>query len=286
MIKMPNFFKDIWFIRKNIIINFLGVIVFTFILVKILMWSLDYYTLHSESIKTPDLINMKIEEATKLLETRKLGFVVIDSICRGTGLGGLIKEQSPKPQKRVKESRKIYLTITGYNECTVNLYYDRIIGRDRKYVVRYLQRSNLKIGNLTYRKGGKAKNTVVEVSMNGVPLFIEANPNAGEKPPEKPQKIPQNSVIDLVLIEGVDGMPKFVPDLICDRYDAAEFAIKGMKFNLGEIHTQGSITDTLSAWVYSQRPNPGVVASMGSGIDLWLMSDYPEGCDDKENTSK
>ena len=282
MSKIPVFIKDLWSIKKNIIINLTGFVVLTYLLVKITMWCLSYYTLHSESIETPDLVNMKIEEAVKLLETRKLNYVVNDSICKGKGTGGLIKQQNPRAKEQVKESRKIYLTITSYAECTVNLYYDRLIGRDRNYVVRYLERGNLKVGKLTYKSGGKAKNTVVEASCNGVPLFIEVNAGSGQKPPEEPKKITQNSVIDLVLLKGEAGSPKFIPDLMCDNFDAAEFTIKTSQFNMGTIHTQGNITDTLSAWIYNQSPSPGVVASMGSGIDLWLMQDFPSGCAEQE----
>lgn len=283
MSKIRTFFSDLWFIRKTILINLVAVIVLTFALIKILMWSLNYYTLHGESIEVPDLVNMKLNEAEKLLATRKLDFIITDSICKGDGLGGLIKEQNPRPGFRVKESRKIYLTITRHLECTVNLYYKQIIGRPREYVVKQLQRSNLQVGTLTYRPGGKAENTVIEASINGVPLFVEADPRAGERPPTEPKKIPQNSKVDLVLLEGVDALPKYIPNLICDTYGAAEFTIKGSQFNLGTIHTQGNIIDTLAAWVWKQSPSAGVQATMGSGIDLWLMNEFPPGCEEEDD---
>ncbi|BDS13171.1 PASTA domain-containing protein [Aureispira anguillae] len=282
MSKIRTFFSDLWYIRKTILLNLVGGIVLTLVLIKVLMWALSFYTLHGESIEVPDLVNMKLEEAEKLLATRKLDFVVNDSICKGDGLGGLIKEQNPRPAFRVKESRKIYLTITRHSDCTVNLYYRQIIGRPREYVVKQLERSNLKVGKLTYRPGGKAENTVVEASINGVPLFIEADPRAGEKPPKEPKKIPQNAVVDLVLLEGIDALPKYIPNLICDTYGAAEFAVKGSQFNMGTIHLQGNITDTLAAWVWKQSPPAGASATMGSGIDLWLMNEFPPGCEEED----
>ena len=282
MSKISTFFKDLWYMRKSLLLNLAGFVGLTFILIFCLMRALDFYTLHGESIEVPDLINMKVEEAEKLLATRKLDFVVTDSVCKGNGIGGLIKEQTPKPSARVKESRKIYLTVTKKAECTVNLYYKQIIGRPRNYVVKQLTRSNLKVGKLEYRPGGKAENTVVEASINGVPLFVEADPNAGQKPPTEPKKVPQNAVVDLVLLEGVDALPKYIPKLICDTYDAAEFTIKGSQFNLGTVHTNGPIADTLSAWIYRQDPLPGTIATMGSGIDIWIMNEYPEGCKEEE----
>lgn len=276
---------DLWSIKKFIIINLIGFVALTVIIVQSLMWILDHYTLHGESIETPDLTGMKIEEAIKLLEVKKLEYIVVDSICKGNGLGGIIRQQTPLPKKRVKESRKIYLTITSFDDCSVNLYYDRLIGKDRAYVIRYINRSNLKLGALTYVEGGKAKNTVTEVYANGKPLFIEVNASDGKKPPSQPKKVPQNSVIDLVLLKGIDESPKYIPELICKTYGAAEFAILSSQFNIGNLELNGNITDTASAWVYNQQPAPGSLHNMGTGINLWLMDSYPEACDatDSEN---
>jgi|GEM_PF-3594084 len=282
MSKLSTFFKDLWFMKKNLLGNLIGFIVLTFVLIQLLLWAMKTYTLHGESVEVPTLIDMKLEDAEQLLATRKLEFLVVDSICKGNSIGGLIKEQTPRPKSRVKESRKIYLTVTRHSECTVNLYYKQLIGRSRNYVTRQLERSKLKVGKLEYRPGGKAENTVVEASINGVPLFIEANPAAGERPPVDPKKVPQGSVVDLVLLEGVDALPKYIPELICSTYDAAEFTIKGSQFNLGTIHTQGEIIDTLSAWIYRQSPMPGSIATMGTGVDIWLTSEFPAGCEEEE----
>lgn len=282
MSKTRTFFSDLWYLRKTLLANIVGAIALTFLLIYLLMWVLDFYTLHGESVEVPDLVNMKLNEAEKLLATRKLDFVVTDSICKGAGSGGLIKEQNPRPSFRVKESRKIYLTITRHSDCTVNLYYNQLIGRPREYVVKQLQRSNLKVGKLTYRPGGKAENTVIEAYVDGVPLFLEADPNAGERPPTEPKKVPQNSVVDLVLLEGVDALPQYIPNLICDTYGVAEFTIKGSQFNLGTVHIQGVVNDTLAAWVWKQSPSAGKNATMGSGIDVWLMSEFPEGCKEED----
>lgn len=273
--------SDLWSIKKSIILNILAFFTITFIIVKTLMWVLDIYTHHNESIDTPNIVGMKIENAKKLLEARKLNYIITDSICKGKGLGGIIKQQNPLPSKKVKESRKIYLTITSFNECSVNLYYDRLIGKDREYVIRYLKRSNLEIGKLTYVNGGKAKNTVTEVFANGKPLFIEVSAKQGKKPPKEPRKVPQNSVIDLVLLRGIDDNPKFVPDLVCKKFAAAEFSILSSQFNMGNIQITGNLKDTSEAWVYNQNPSPGDLSTMGAGINLWLMEAYPEGC--KEN---
>ncbi|MBL4650500.1 MAG: PASTA domain-containing protein, partial [Aureispira sp.] len=87
MSKTRTFFSDLWYLRKTIITNIIGVIVLTFVSIYLLMWALSSYTLHGESIEVPDLVNMKLHEAEKLLATRKLDFIVTDSICKGAGSG-------------------------------------------------------------------------------------------------------------------------------------------------------------------------------------------------------
>lgn len=279
--KIKTFFGDLWRLRKFLILNLLGLVVVTFLLIQVALWSMKWYTLHGESIEVPNLTNMNIKEAEKLLATRKLTLEVVDSICKGTSNGGIIKEQNPKPAQRVKESRKIYLTVTRHQECTVNIYYDQLIGRADKQVKRFLMRSNLKVGKTTYRPGGKAENTVVEASVNGTPLFVEADPTKGEKKPEEARPVPQGAVVDLVVLEGIDASPKKVPDLLCGTYGAAEFAIKGSQFNMGQINYSGTIIDTLKAWVWKQSPSANDNATLGSGVDIWLTAEYPEGCEEE-----
>lgn len=279
--KIKTFFGDLWKLKKFLLLNLLGVIVVTFVLIQLALWGMKWYTLHGESIEVPNLTNMNVKEAEKLLDTRKLALEVVDSICRGTANGGLIREQNPKPGQRVKESRKIYLTVTRHTDCTVNIYYDQLIGRSDKQVKRFLVRSNLKIGRTTYRSGGKAENTVVEVSVNGTPLFVEADPTKGEKKPEEGRPVPQGAVVDLVVLEGIDSSPKKVPDLLCGSYGAAEFAIKGSQFNMGQVHYSGSIIDTLNAWVWKQSPSANANANLGSGVDIWITAEYPEGCEEE-----
>ena len=283
MSRIKTFFGDLWYLRMTLLKNLVGVIGVTVLLVGGIMWILNIYTLHGESVEVPDLNNMNIADAQRLLATRDLEIEVLDSICKGGGLGGVIKDQTPKANARVKESRKIYITVTGYTDCKATVYYKDLVGRSLGFVRRQMKRSKIKIGkNPRYIPGGKAENTVTEVYINGQPLFIEADPTKGQIPPSEPVKIPHGSTIDLVLWEGIDSEPKYIPKLSWRRYSEAEFAITGSKFLIGDIKYTGTISDTLAAWVWKQSPAPSSRATMGTGIDLWLMADKPQGCIDEE----
>ena len=97
MNRLKTFFKDLFFMKKSLFLNLLFLITITGGIIFVLMKGLSIYTLQGETIVVPDLTNMKVKEAQKLLETRKLEFIVKDSICRTQemNIGGLIKEQMP-----------------------------------------------------------------------------------------------------------------------------------------------------------------------------------------------
>ena len=270
----------------NLVKHLGAMVLISLVLVFVLTRILDFYTLHGESIEVPDLKDLKIEDARKLLATRDLVIEVSDSICKGDRLGGLIKDQTPRANSRVKESRKIYITITRRTDCTATIKYNQIIGRPLDFVKKQLKRNKLKLGKLKYVPGGKAENTVIEAYAGEQPLYIEADPSKGQKPPKEAKKVPHGTTVNLVLLEGIDAKPKFIPKLNCRRFSEAEFAVMGSKFVMGTLHATGEIPDTLNAWVWKQRPIPFEQATMGTGIDLWIMSEKPQGCIDEELEAK
>lgn len=280
--KTKNFFLEIFyfFTSKTFFKSLFLMIVSGGLFLVVLFWSLSWYTLHGESIEVPNLINLSVSEAGKLLKNRDLNFIVSDSICmdcENNLTGGLIKEQHPKPNSRVKESRKIYLTITRHVACGSTIKYDDLVGQPLKFVQRKLKGMHLKIGTLDYISG-KAANTIAKVSLGQRLIFEERGPNE-EKPEDK--HVPYCTAINLVLYEGIDAAPKRVPDLICTQYGEADFSIKTNQFNLGDVYIEKGVRDTALAYVWKQTPAPGEFASMGTGVRLWLMDEMPEGCDEK-----
>ena len=184
-----TFFSDLWYIKKQIITTIVAMLIILAAILYATMYGLEVYTNHGESIEVPDLISLRVNDAEKLLEIRDLVIIVNDSICKGNGLGGIIKDQTPKAGSRVKEKRKIYLTVTRTTDCSASIYYNQIIGRPLEFVKRQLQRNQLRLGSITYIPGGKAENTVTKAFVNGVPIFIEADFSKGEKPSTAPKKV-------------------------------------------------------------------------------------------------
>lgn len=280
MKRIKDFFVGIYyFLSSRYFLKHFGLMAGSFLLLLLLLfWYIKWYTLHGESIEVPDLVYQRVNQIEDYLKVRKLRYEIADSVYYSDKEPGIILEQYPKANSRVKESRKIYLVVNRWSPPSVNLYYKDLVGRPLNHVQRKFKNLDLRLGKLTYISG-PAENTVAKVMVNNRMVFKEADPSRGEKIPTDPYPVPKGTVVDLVLFEGIDAAPRTVPMVQCLQYGDAEFAIKTSQFNVGDIHINGVIPDTIKGWVWKQSPAPGTVASAGTGISVWLIPDAPSETD-------
>lgn len=239
---------------------------------------LNIYTQHGSSVEVPSLVKLTVADAERLLESKSLRLQVVDSVYNDKATPNTILEQFPKAGERVKESRTIYLIINTATPTMVNLHYRAVIGRSLADVQRKFEVLGLRVGSMEYIPG-RGENTVAQVKMGSRVVFIEADPMRGIKPPTAPVQIPRGSVIDLVLYKGEDESLKAMPELICLPYSAAELAIKGSGFMIGELNVEAGLVDTANAYISRQEPYPAELSQMGTGVKLWLVRNKPTACD-------
>lgn len=251
-----------------------GLLLVLFLLIK---W-LDFYTLHGESIEVPDLKEFNFEQARQRLAERDLDCKIIDSLYYPGKAPLQIIEQTPQAGARVKESRTIYLVVNSSQPPNVALHYRDLIGLNLSDVMEYLETMGFKIGEKRYIEG-RGQNTVARIRVGERLVFREMNPTRGEKVPEKPVRLPKGTVIDLDVYEGSDAKPAEVPDLLCANFEQAQLIVKTHYFNIGTIHVDANVTDTIYAIVRQQRPMPGSMGNKGETVDLWLSEVMPEGCE-------
>ena len=282
MHRIKAFFIEVYYFLTSRVfwIYFGAILAATAVLVLFLFWLLRSYTLHGESVAVPDVKGKSLVDAQKLLEPRGLRYVVSDSLYDKELKPGTILDQIPLPNAKVKESRTIYLVVNRSVAPSVPISYSDLIGRPLKEVERRLTALGLVVGKKEYTEG-RAQNTVAMARIGRQILFREADPSRGEKRPTQPQKVPQGTVIDLVLYKGNDAEAKEVPDLVCKTFGKAEGIIKMNKFLVGQIHLDAGITDTLKAYVRQQDPPSYMLTPMGSGISLWLTPNKPKACEDE-----
>jgi len=70
------------------------------------------YVNWNDEIRVPGLTHVNLDQAGKILQERKLGWVVKDTVFRSDIASGFIMDQFPEAGQLVKENRKIQLTIS------------------------------------------------------------------------------------------------------------------------------------------------------------------------------
>jgi beta-lactam-binding protein with PASTA domain len=185
-----NFFK--FLISKTFFKNLLAAIVLTVVVFFGLKFFLNSYTHHNEYHLVPDLQKKSIEEAERILESRKMNLVVIDTVDYNPKFPKYsIIEQNPRKDDKVKVGRKIYVKINS--DAYANVTLPKIIGKTERQAKTLLRSSGFKIGKITTR-----------------PYFAEIVLYAlhGKDSIKGGDKIPKTSPVDLIIGDGkrpIDG---------------------------------------------------------------------------------
>ncbi|GGK44909.1 MULTISPECIES: PASTA domain-containing protein [Flavobacteriaceae] len=169
---------------KQVIIAFVGLVVFVFVVMK---W-LNISTNHDQKIEVPNLEKMSLSEVEKTLKELDLKLFVIDSASYNPEYPKKsVIDQDPGPGEFVKENRKIYLTLnpTGYR----NIEVPNVFGKSKRQVTSQLSSIGFKISANPIYVSDIAKDVVRGLKFNGKDL------KAGDK-------IPKNSIITLKLGDG------------------------------------------------------------------------------------
>ncbi|TXD54402.1 PASTA domain-containing protein [Polaribacter sp. IC063] len=169
---------------KQVTIAVIGFVILFFILK---FW-LNITTNHDQKIQVPDLHKITIIEAERKLKEVSLGFKVIDSASYNPDYPKRsVIEQSPEAGDFVKEKRKIYLTLNPSKYRDINI--PDVNGRTKRQAISELQAIGFIVGTEYTYVNDIGKDVVRGLRHKGKIL----NPN---------DKLPKNSIIDLVLGDG------------------------------------------------------------------------------------
>ncbi len=184
--KIKQFFTDLKDYLMSVYFwrTVVGLIIFIAIVLFGVSFYLKIYTRHGQTILTPELRGLTVEQARQVVARKHLRLKVIDSIYQGVGAPGTIVDQTPPTNFHVKKGRTIFVTVKAVSPRMVTLpNLTEISFIQAQYD---LQRLGLKVGNVIYKPTANFDNLVLAVLYKGDTL----------RPGDK---LPQGTAVDLIV---------------------------------------------------------------------------------------
>ena len=252
-----NFLISKTFLRNLLIAAAIIIILFA----GTLIW-LRVYTHHGQAITVPDLTGLSQEEVKLILDSKNLRYEVTDSIFYKELPRGTVARQNPEPGSKVKEMRRIYLTMNAVNPEKVTM--PTVTGVSLRQARSTLESYGLTLGKISYRPD-PFTNRVLEQRLNDTVV----HPGS---------KVLKGSQIDLVLGKGLSAETTAVPDLVGLSLFNARNMLADRYLNINAVIYDNTVTneeDTVSAFIWRQRPpfHEGNTIHLGANVDVWLTVD-------------
>lgn len=248
-------------ISKSFFLNLLV----SLILVGGVLWYifnyLDDYTLHGQTITVPDLSGMTVAELDTFLVEKKLRYVISDSIFDANAKKGVVLEQDPKPDVKVKEDRRVYIVVNAMQAPKIKM--PNLVDLSLKMAIATLETYGFNVGELEY-KPDLARDAVIAQKINGEEM-------------EPGTMVTKGATIDLVMGDGYSDEQIHVPKLIGLRVEEAILLLKTSSLNAGGFtydESVISVSDTARARVWKQQPDyGGNMIHLGGYVDMGLTVD-------------
>jgi eukaryotic-like serine/threonine-protein kinase len=209
-------------------------------------------TNHGETITVPSVEGKVFSEAAKFLEDHDLRYEISDSSYSAEYPPLTVLKQIPSPYSKVKEQRKIYLSINRVTPPSVplpNLIESSLINAEA-----LLKGSELRRGKIQLVRG-PFLNYVQEMRIKGVKVVPGV-------------RVPKGTIVDLVVMDGGSTtLP--TPDVIGLSLEDSKISIFGSNLSIGKVTL---VTDTVGvkAVILKQNPVPQENIQVGDVVDLWI----------------
>ena len=248
--------KGNWII-KNLI---RAAVLFVVLIVGAIVF-LNVITKHNQEITVPDFTNMSVAEASSLAAQSGMRIEVTDSVFVKRMKKGAVYRQNPRAGSKVKDGRRIILTINAKSAKKVTM--PNLIGYSMRQAMAELQSRGLVLGKLIY---------VDDIATNNVLRQLRGNREI-----DPGVLIESESVIDLVVGLNSSDNETYVPDVVGLKHISALDAVHSNSLNIRNLRFDSSVkdyNDSLSAVVYKQSPEPSEHSvKMGEDVTLYLTID-------------
>lgn len=245
------------FFRNWIVRNLLLALVIVVVLIAGAVLFLNVVTKHNQELVVPDLTNMSVGEASAVASQAGMRVEVTDSVFVKRMQKGAVYRQNPAAGAKVKDGRRIVLTINAVNAKKVTM--PNLIGYSMRQAKAELLSRGLVLGRLIYVKDMATNNVLKQLRNNK-----EIEPGA---------QIESESVIDLVVgLNSLDNRT-YVPDVYGLKNSRAVETVQEHSLNVKSLRFDTTVKDyddSLNAVVYRQVPEPSDSVSVGMGEEVVL----------------
>jgi beta-lactam-binding protein with PASTA domain len=218
-------------------------------------------TNHGETIVVPKITGMSQTDLDDYLDQRNLRYFVDDSTYKPGTPPFMVLNQDPLPGERVKENRKIYITVAMKNPPVIKM--PKLTEGSQKNAYMILNSYGLLVGQIRLVPNIQ-QNTVLRQLVNNK----EIAPGA---------PIAKGTKVDLEVGDGLGNQEFAVPNLINMPADEATTLLVGQGLQLGETFYQEPQEGETEGTVVKQRPvaAPGATIRMGQLVDIWVAGKAP-----------
>lgn len=250
--------KKIWgnWIVRNLVLAVAAVLV----VVTLVSIFLSLGTQHGREIEVPDFTNMTWSEARKAASNGGVRVILADSVYVKRLKPGVVYLQTPEAGAHVKRGRRVRLTTNTLVPKEVEM--PSLVGYSMRQAKAELARHGLTLGRLIYTRD-IATNSVLHQQRGGVDI--------------KPGTVlASGTTINLVLGLNPSDNMTYVPKLIGKQYLPAVDQTLESSLNVGKLRfdeTVRTYADSVSAFVYQQRPAASEKVRMGTEVTLSLTTD-------------
>jgi beta-lactam-binding protein with PASTA domain len=229
-------------------------------------------TNHGETITVPNVVGIHYDDLEEYLIKRNLRFEITEDSSYSADYQPLeVLRQVPLPNSKVKEGRKIYLTLNTNTPPKVRM--PDLINTSIKNAQIVMKSFDLRLGSVEYIPD-EIFGTVLKQKIDG--KEIKAN-----------EMVPKGSVIDIVSGNGFGVKTLLSPNLIELDSEDAQIAIVGSGLQVGKVRYDNEglyvITETnedgeeesvskqvAPGAVFRQWPEPGIEMRLKQSVDIWI----------------
>ncbi len=229
-------------LRKWTVAGF-GLVVVVVLLDRVV---LPWYVGLNDEIEVPDVVNMDLTEAERMLQRRELEVTTKLQYEPGKRRNTILN-QSPEPHARVKAGRIVHLVVSN----------DELLVSVPSVVLTTLRDAEFTLESVGLRVGGVAERPTTEYP-EGIVIDQSVQPGV---------KIRAGSTVDLILSEADDTSQVRVPHLVDRSLAEAKVIIADHKLRLGKVEKKYD-DQLLPGTVIRQSLDTLAVVPQRTAIDL------------------